>query len=210
MSTIDRRLQSALRAQLRAREAALRGGATNVGWKVGAGERERIGGMVVGHLTSVTRLQPGDRYQAPEGEATHADAEVAVLIGSDGAIAGYGAALELCDLSWPDDPEEIVAHNIWHRAFTLGPFSPALGATTGRLMIGDDEAAAAPLPADLPERIERVAEVLGAVGERLRPADVVITGSVVQVPVSPGQAVRADFPGLGQAHLLIDGAGPRS
>ena len=204
MAPVDPRLRSALREQLRTREAVLARGAVSVGWKVGAGRRERIGGMVLGHLTSATRLLPGDHYRPRDGEATHADAEVAVSIGPGGTIDGYGAALELCDLSWPDDPEEIVAHNVWHRAFALGPLLPAQGATTGRLMIDNEPAAEAAVPGDLLARVERIAELLDAMGERLLPGEVVITGSVVQVPVSPGDEIRADFPGLGQAHLHID------
>jgi 2-keto-4-pentenoate hydratase len=69
-----------------------------VGWKVGAGDRERIGdGIVVGHLTSASVLDPGATYRADSAAALHADAEVALLIGRDGAIDGYATALELVD-----------------------------------------------------------------------------------------------------------------
>lgn len=207
VGAVDARLRSALEVQLRNREAALRRGAVHVGWKVGAGRRERIGGMVLGHLTSATQLRHGDGYRPGHGEATHADAELAVVTGAGGAISGYAAALELCDLSWPHEPEEIVAHNVWHRAFTLGPILPGLGAVTGRLVIGSERVAEAPIPDDVPERVERVAELLDAVGERLRAGEVIITGSVVQAPVRPGDHVRAGFPGLGRARLRIEAPG---
>ena len=43
----------------------MREGAERVGWKLGVGERERIGGeLAVGHLTSATRLDPGATYVA--------------------------------------------------------------------------------------------------------------------------------------------------
>jgi hypothetical protein len=42
------------------------------------------------------------------------------------AIVGYAAALELVDLGGTDDAEEIVATNVFHRAFALAPFHPSL------------------------------------------------------------------------------------
>jgi len=47
------------------------------------------------------------------------------------------------------------------------------------------------------------APALAAVGERFEPGDRVITGSVVQVPVQPGDEVTADFGSLGQVSLRI-------
>ncbi|GAB2998829.1 hypothetical protein LWP59_20385 [Amycolatopsis acidiphila] len=99
-----------------------------MGWKVGAGQREHLGGMVIGHLPSATRLSPGGRY----------------------------------------DPAEMVADNVFRRAFALGPF--------------------------LPGWRRMPAELLHAMDEPLSPGEAIITGSVVQVPVAPGDEVRADFP----------------
>lgn len=88
-------------------------GASHVGWKVGAGDRERIGdGIVVGHLTSASVLDPGATYRAHAGAALHADAELALLVGREGAIDGYAAAPELVDLADAGDAEQIVAANV--------------------------------------------------------------------------------------------------
>jgi 5-methyltetrahydropteroyltriglutamate--homocysteine methyltransferase len=81
---IHPRLESALAAQLDRRRRTLRSGAEHVGWKRGVGDRERIGGeIVVGHLTTATQLEPGATYRVEPGADLHADAEVALAIGSD-------------------------------------------------------------------------------------------------------------------------------
>jgi 2-keto-4-pentenoate hydratase len=48
-----------------------------------------------------------------------------------------------------------------------------------------------------------VAEMLGAVGERARAGDWIITGSVVQVPIGTGEQVLADFGTLGQVAVRV-------
>src|SRR3954470_9965578 len=110
MSGIEPRLASALAVQLETWRAALAAGADRVGWKLGVGDRERIGaGPVIGHLTSATQLAPGSSYRPDDPTALHVDAEVAVEMASDvapdatvaeveAAVAGYGAAIELVDL----------------------------------------------------------------------------------------------------------------
>jgi 2-keto-4-pentenoate hydratase len=63
LTALDPRLEAALRVQLAAWRAALDGGAARIGWKVGAGDRERMGGgVVLGHLTSATVLRPGATF----------------------------------------------------------------------------------------------------------------------------------------------------
>jgi 2-keto-4-pentenoate hydratase len=209
---IDPRLEAALAAQLDDWRAALRAGAERVGWKLGMGDRERIGGPVIGHLTSASRLAPGATY-ARHGGALHADAEVALAIGSDvapdaseeaarAAIAGYGAALELVDLAEPPvEAEAIVAENVWHRAFVLAGGVEALPweGVDGRLIVNGEVRASAAAPTDFADRVLVVARLLGAMGERLQAGDRIITGSVVQVPIAPGDEVVADLGALGSA-----------
>jgi 2-keto-4-pentenoate hydratase len=52
-------------------------------------------------------------------------------------------------------------------------------------------------------RISAAARLLGAVQERLRPGDRVITGSVVQVQVQQGDDVVADFGLLGRVQVSL-------
>jgi 2-keto-4-pentenoate hydratase len=159
---------------------------------------------VPGYLTSATQLADGDAYAVP-AEALHADAEVAVEIGAGGAIAGYAPALELVDLAGTNDPEAIVAANLWHRAFALGPWRAALppGDVEARLVVNGEVRAQGVAAADLAPRIDALGRILDAAGERLRPGDVVITGGVVQVPVAAGDEVVAELRPLGRVRLRV-------
>jgi 2-keto-4-pentenoate hydratase len=56
---------------------------------------------------------------------------------------------------------------------------------------------------DFGEVVGTVATLLGAVGERLQAGDLLITGSIVQVPIEPGDEVIADLGPLGQAALTV-------
>jgi 2-keto-4-pentenoate hydratase len=199
---VDSRLVRATVVQHRRRQRSLAHGAHHVGWKVGAGDREFLGGMSVGFLTSETQLRLGGVYPPGPREQLHADAEVAVLIGPDGQPAGYACALELCDLAGDDGPEVVVANNVFHRAFALGP---VVGGTpkTGRLLIDGRVSAEGPVADDLAERVDRVRAVLQAVGENLLAADLVITGSIVQHRVVPGEQVRAEVDDLGSVTLSV-------
>jgi catechol 2,3-dioxygenase-like lactoylglutathione lyase family enzyme/2-keto-4-pentenoate hydratase len=199
---VDPVLIAAMRVQLARRRALLAGGARPVGWKVGAGRREFLGGMAVGHLTTATMLGSGGTYRPGPSECTHADAEVAVVIGADGRVAAFGSALEICDLAGDDEPAAVVAANVFHRAVAVGGFAAA-APTAGRLVVDGRLRAEAAVPDDLAERVERVRQVLGAVGERLEPGDIVITGSVVQCPVRPGEGVRAELSGADPVELAI-------
>jgi hypothetical protein len=159
--------------------------------------------MSVGYLTSETQLRLGGVYSPGPREQIYAGAEVAVLIGSDGHAAGYACAVELSDRASDDSPEMAVSRNLYHRAFALGPVG---GGTprTGRLLLDGQVRAEGPVPDDLDERIARVRTVLQAVGEDLAAADLVLTGSIVQSRVLPGQQVRAEVDELGSVTVLVD------
>jgi hypothetical protein len=59
MAVVTSRLLAAMREQLAARQRLLHNGAAHLGWKLGMGDREGIGGhIVVGYLTSATSLVP--------------------------------------------------------------------------------------------------------------------------------------------------------
>jgi 2-keto-4-pentenoate hydratase len=215
---IDPRLARALTLQLRSWRALLEAGHERVGWKLGMGDRESIGGgPVVGHLTSATQLEPGATFRPDGVAALHADAEVALELGRDvergadretaqAAIAGYGVALELVDLGpTPGGAESIVAGNVFHRAFALGRMSatwPA-DAPSGRLVVNGRSRGCAPAAEDYGELVRSVAELLGAVGERLREGDRLITGSIVQVALEPGDDVVAELGELGRVGMRI-------
>jgi 2-keto-4-pentenoate hydratase len=199
---VDPLLRSALELQLRRRPPARR-----VGWKLGMGQRERIGpGPVIGHLTSATELAPGAVFDAGAVADLHADAEVALVVGEDGAIAGYGAALELVDLgSPPDNPHDVVAANVFHRAVAFGSLDrpPPPPGAQARLIVNDEPRAAAAMDRDFGRLVETVGELLAELGERLQPGDRLITGSVVQLPVAAGDDVVADLGPLGRVGVRV-------
>jgi hypothetical protein len=216
---VDPRLVSALREQLATRRRLLEEGATHVGWKLGTGERESIGGEIaVGYLTSATRLEAGATYEpGPAAADLRADAELAVELdgnvepGADAAsvrraIARYAAALELVDLAHrPGEPDSIVVANVYHRAFAFGPWRADLPPETeeARLVVDGIERARGRLEADVSERLIAAARLLGAVDEGIAAGDQVITGLVVQVRAERGREIAADLGPLGAARLAV-------
>jgi 2-keto-4-pentenoate hydratase len=218
VTDVDPRFVSALAEQLESWRTALDEGAERIGWKLGLGERERIGAeRVIGHLTSATRLEDGAAYSAGNAVALNADVEIALELGSDvrardrayaarEASAGYGAALELVDLGGqPDDAEGIVAGNVYHRAFVLGAFrpTPRSGGVEARLLVNGEVRRSAVVTGDLVDKVRVVARALEAVGERLRAGDRIITGSILQVGVRPGDDLIADLGAFGRVGLVI-------
>jgi 2-keto-4-pentenoate hydratase len=215
---VEPRLISALAAQLGDRRRALETGAAHVGWKLGIGDAERIAGEIaIGHLTSATLLATESTYQSADAVALSADAEIFLEIGRElapnptaaearSAIAAYGGALELVDLAGAHDgPEAVIAGNIFHRAVAFGPCQAELPADAliVRVLVNGEIRAEARATDDLAARLSAAARVLDAVQERIGPGDRVITGSVVQVAVSEGDDVVADFGPLGRVRLAI-------
>jgi hypothetical protein len=207
MAVVSARLVAATREQLSERARLLDAGATHVGWKLGMSDRESIDGhIVVGYLTSATRLDPGGAYRSRPGEDLHVDVEAYVELAGDGpgAVGACGVALEIVDLTpHPGEPDSIVATNVFHRAVSFAdpmPLGPA-PADVGIQVNGELRRAGA-WPDDLADRLAGAAEVLETVGLALRAGDRVITGSIVQVPIALGERIAAvvgDDPALSLA-----------
>jgi 2-keto-4-pentenoate hydratase len=194
MAVVDERLIAMVRRQLAERQHALDGGARHVGWKLGMGERESVGGHIaVGHITSKTVLESGSAFAAEPGAEIYADVEASVELAGPEDIAAYGVALEIVDLApLPDEPESVVVSNVFHCAVAFGPLTPGepLG-TMVSLRVNGAERASGWWPNDLRERIAAAGEILDAAGEQLRTGDRIITGSIVQVALGPGDRVAA-------------------
>jgi hypothetical protein len=178
-----------------------------VGWKLGRGDAERIGtGPAIGHLTSASEHESGATYRARAAEALHADAEIAVEIGARREPIACGAALEIVDLGGAaDGPEAVVAGNVFHRAFAMGPLDrrwPAVGVEATLIINGEDRESAE-APDDLAAVLAAAAALLDAVGEELQAGDRLVLGSIVQLPIEPGDHVAADLGPLGRAELRI-------
>lgn len=188
------RIVSALQAQLDARDPAAR----RVGWKIARGiaEVEELIGRepVIGNLTSATQLDSGDVYHG-EGPL-HADCEVAIEVGG-----GLAVGLELVDLRRP--PEGMVAANVTHRAFVLGPSRPSGRLGEAALIVDGEVRARARAEVDVEATLSAVSRWLEAVGEKLLPGDRILAGSIVQIPLAPGDCVAAEIEGLGRVEAVI-------
>jgi 2-keto-4-pentenoate hydratase len=129
--------------------------------------------------------------------ASRADAEA--------AIAGLGVAIELVDLDpGVDDPEAILAADIFQRHVLLGPVvegADAAGVSARALKNGDEAAStgdATEATGDPVALVLHVANTVGAAGETLRAGEVVICGSVVPaLDVAPGDTVEVQLDPLG-------------
>jgi len=60
-----------------------------------------------------------------------------------------------------------------------------------------------PVGEDYAETVRAAAAVLAAVGEALEPRDWLIAGSLVHVPVGPGDRISVEIEGLGRRETAI-------
>jgi hypothetical protein len=199
LTAVHPRIVAAVREQLRSRDGG------RVGWKAGfgiTGVPELIGDTPVpGHLTTATQLPPGAAFDPSGTGALHADCEVVVTVGSD----ELGMALELVDLARQAGPmEEVVAGNVLHLAFALGPTAPGPPGAA-RLVVNGEIRAQAAARAGHDDTVAALGRILEAAGERLQAGDRIITGSVVQVPLAPGDEVVAEIDGIGSVSLTVAG-----
>ena len=192
------RIVAALRAQLRARDT----GARRIGWKIalGIGEVEELIGSepVIGNLTSATQLSDGAVYGG--GGPLHADCEVVIEAGT----GRLGVGLELVDLTQGrGQVEAVVAANVLHRGFVVGPMRADVEPGEGALIVGGEERARAPSAVDVDATLGAVARWLAAVGEELLPGDLLFAGSVVQAALAAGDRVVAEIDGLGRVSAVL-------
>ena len=210
------------------RRERLASGERPIGWKVGFGsaeslERLRLSGPLVGFLTDRSVLGDGaecsiDGWTRPVVEAEiaiHLRADLAAGAAdadTDAAIAGLGPAIELADVAPSnDDPERILAANIFHRYVILGPVAAdrrSAAGVRGRVLRHGVETAVAEDPEALTGALafvlRHVAGVCAEHGERLRAGDVVIAGSIVPPqPASPGDVFTVELEPLGSLSVRI-------
>jgi 2-oxo-3-hexenedioate decarboxylase len=215
------RMSLALQAQLHGRRGALDSGAARVGWKVGLhiAEVEEVMGSepVFGYLTSATRLESGGAFHVCGVGELRAESEVAVELGRDvhptdspeavrAAIAGLAAALELVDVDPPVEGfEGVVADNVYHRGFALGPTRRVASgrrlASTCR--VNGELRASGTTSEDFVAKLTTIARQLAAVGEALRAGDRIITGSLTHIPIGVGDAVEIAIAPLGSLSIEI-------
>jgi 2-keto-4-pentenoate hydratase len=218
----DERVARGMATQLDERRGRLEGGEQHLGWKVGFGTAQAMAKLgvvapLVGHLLQSGRLETGATCSLAGWETPKLEPEVAVHLAADveaaggrdavaAALAGLGAAVELVDLDPDaDDPEEILARNIFQRHVLLGPVRDVRDTRELHLRVlvdGEEAADTADVIAatgDVLDAVASVAATLEAAGERLRAGDVVIAGSIVPaLDVEPDQDVEVSLEPLGR------------
>jgi 2-keto-4-pentenoate hydratase len=190
------RRQGALLAEYRSR------GAHVVGYKAGLGtaaamEKVGISAPVAGFLTDETAAGdapvPISNWEQPTFEP-----ELAVRLGADlpaggsaatalGAIDAIAPAIELVDLGAPDDLAAVLAGDIFHRAFAVGPFTAAdpAAVAAARLEVTVDgqtrasEVDPSTLLGPIGEIVAALADQMVLAGCTLAAGEIVITGSAI-------------------------------
>jgi 2-keto-4-pentenoate hydratase len=122
------------------------------------------------------------------------------------ALAGLGVAIELVDVDPDaDDPQEILAADIFQRHVLLGPVEDVHDTHQLRLRVavdGEEVVDTTDVTAatgDVLDAVASVAATLEDAGERLRAGDVVIAGSIVgALEVQAGQEVEVTLEPLGR------------
>jgi 2-oxo-hept-3-ene-1,7-dioate hydratase len=223
----DPRFAQGLRAQLAQRMEELAAGSSHLGWKAGFGsppalERLSTEGSLVGYLLHENTVPSGGTVSVARWTKAVLEPEIAVHLSGDlpggageeaarEAIGALGAAFELADIDFPpDDPEAILAANVYQRSVVLGP--PRAGASLdgveAAVFRGGDEVARTSDPEEMTgsivELVSYLADLLDAFGERLRAGDVIIAGTVVPaLEVADGGEIHFELGPLGSVDVTI-------
>jgi 2-oxo-hept-3-ene-1,7-dioate hydratase len=220
---LDPRVRAGLGRQLEEWRRLLRGGAERLGWKIGFNDpqvQDKLGlsEPVIGFLTSAALIEAGGEHSLAGARRPLVEPEVAVElrrdVGADAevdealaAIQSLGSAIEVIDMpSLPDDVEEALAGNVFHRGVALGPYrqDAAVGGVVATVTVSGEERESAPAELDLAETIRLVADLLAACGEQLQRGDRIIAGTLTPpVPVAAGDRVEADLGPLGRVGLAF-------
>lgn len=199
------------------RSDVLESGGRTIGWKLGFGapawlEKFNLSGPLLGFLPESRSHPPGATVSCEGWVRAVAEPEIAIHIGEDvddpsravEAVSALGAAIELADVDPPpEDIEQSLAVNIFHRAVILGEpkgeLSPdQVGMLRARAHVDGVEVADTTdletLTGSLVDILAHAAALLAAAGQRLRAGEVVIAGSVVPpIEISPGSEVSYEL-----------------
>ena len=199
------RRQGELLAEYRSRGARL------VGYKAGLGtaaamEKVGISAPVAGFLTDETAVADAPVSISGWSNPTF-EPELAVRLGADlpagssaaTALAGIDAiapAIELVDLGAPDDLAAVLAGDIFHRAFAVGPFAAAdpAAVAAARLEVTVDGQTRArdvdpsTLLGPIGEIVAALADQMALAGCALAAGEIVITGSAIPAVALDGAA----------------------
>ncbi|MGH8873071.1 MAG: fumarylacetoacetate hydrolase family protein [Acidimicrobiia bacterium] len=216
----DLRVSRGLERQLEVRRELISSGQAPLGWKAGFGapaslERFGLGGPLVGFMTDASLIVNGAEVDLTDWGRAVAEPELAVHLGQDlpaaggetatrAAIYALGPAIELADIDPPpEEVEEILAGNIFHKGVVLGIPDPVrqgadLTGLEARVRLGDQELVRTNRLEDLTGRLVEViahlSDLLSDHGETMRAGEVVICGSVVPpIDLAPGTSVQFEL-----------------
>ncbi|WP_148571281.1 fumarylacetoacetate hydrolase family protein [Nocardioides caldifontis] len=229
MSDVDPRIVRGTERLLEVQCDAVDKGAERLGWKAGFGAPSSLASLgtdrpLVGFLTRDRLLPDGGSVDVSGWKRPVLEAEVAAHMGADlgagataaealAAVGGWSVAIELADVDRaPDDVEEIVAGNIFHRHVLLGPVvgqrpEPLVFVVTSDGVEVARTAEPEEITGELGSVLASMADTLAACGAGLRAGDVVITGSVVPpIPLDGEASWLVDAEGLGRIGVRV-GAG---
>jgi len=221
VSTTDLRISNGMARQGQLRERVLAEGARHIGWKAGLGTSAALAKLgttapLVGFLTDATQLLDGGTFAIDGLANPRLEPEVAVRLGASigpsatpsevlNAVEAVAPAIEIVDLGAADDVEEVLAGNIFHQSFLVGPFTAATPATFAdarvSVAVNGEEVHANVDPGTLLGRLE---DILGGMawqvvlattaGATFSAGDIVITGSVVTaLELAGGEAVTVSL-----------------
>lgn len=219
---MDPRVRRGLTRQMERRAAELAAGRRPIGWKAGFGapavlEKFQLDGPLVGYMTDGSLVDNGAAIDVTGWSNPVAEPELVVWIGADiapdatehdvrTAISAVAPAIEIADVDPPpDDVEEALAVNVFHRGVILGERDGSragghvedLTATISRS--GEHVEAPADIEAltgRIPEVVGHLARLTAAIGEPVRAGDVIITGSITPpLSLQPGVTVEYELSG---------------
>ena len=201
MTSLDPRIARGTARMLALRDQTIAEGAEPLGWKAGFGAPAALAKFdidrpLVGFLTRDRLLPSGATVSVTDWTSPMFEAEIAAHLSADigpgaspgealAAVGGWSVAIELADVTPPpDDIEEILAGNIFHRHVLLGPVVDTLPSPLSFSVLKNGKEVAATvdpeaLTGELGFVLASMADTLAACGAGPRAGDIVITGSVV-------------------------------
>jgi 2-keto-4-pentenoate hydratase len=210
------RRQGELLADFRARGARLTGYKAGLG-AAAAMARLTLSAPVAGFLTDATAVQSSGTVTIDGWANPTFEPELAVRLGADlgaghtaqealAAIDAIAPAIELVDLGAPDDVAAVLAGDIFHRAYVIGPITAAdpaaVDAARLRVTIDGETRAAGVEPAQVlgpvGEVVARLADQVGLAGCAMAAGEVIITGSAI---------AAIALSGPGRLEVSLQGAG---
>jgi 2-keto-4-pentenoate hydratase len=220
---VDPRVQAGLERALVSWRTLVEGGAERVGWKLGLNappvmESLGLAHPVIGFLTGATVVESGAGCSLAGTAKPLAEPEVSIELRRDvgpgaeadealAAIESLGPAIEIVDIpAPPEDVELAVAGNVFHRGVVFGPTrqDAAVSGAVAGVTVDGELRERGDVTTDLAETICVVADLLGAVGERLSAGDRIIAGSLTTpVELAAGNRVELDLGTLGSADVSL-------